>query len=334
MPEGSRDGRKCRRFLILAVKLAVAGGLVYWIFRQVKWSDVLAALSAFRPGFGVAAAVVSLVSVALSALRWRVLLLTVGIRSGVIDVICLGYMGDFFSMAVPGNVGGDLLKAYYVSKRDGRYGTALLSVFMDRVIGLYALAILAGVMLLFLVFSGGGSADVSVPAGVTVGIVLTGITLFAVLVRGGTLRRVATTGRVGRLLGRFRTVEELGTAMLELSRCPAAVVRAMGLSAITQTLQICSVLLIGLGLGLRVPLLHYFLCVPLILILSSVPITPGSIGVTEELFLLYFAGQAAPGGLLALALLNRVLLLLSVVVGAVFAVVRPVGQVGQEDGAS
>lgn len=264
-----------------------------------------------------------MISVVVGALRWRVLLLALGMQVKTRDVIRLGFIGDFFSVAAPGMVGGDLVKAYYVSKESRRYGTALLSVFMDRIIGLCAMAVLAGAILLFLWLRGGWDAGVMASPGLTIAVVLTGILALVVFVRTKALHTMALVQAAMHWLKRFRILHELGTAMLALNQRPAAVGRAFVLCVLSHGLQICGVWLLGRGLGLTVPVMNYFLCVPLILILSAVPLTPGSIGLTEKLFLYYFAGLAPPGALLGLALLNRVVALLSALVGAILVAGGP-----------
>ena len=48
---------------------------------------------------------------------------------------------------LPGGTGGDLIKMYYASREaPGKKAAAVLSVFMDRVVGVFALIFLAGVI--------------------------------------------------------------------------------------------------------------------------------------------------------------------------------------------
>jgi len=83
-----------------------------------------------------------------------------------------------------------------------------------------------------------------------------------------------------------------------------------------------SVGLAGASLGLDIAWYEYFVYVPLIYIIGSVPITPGGIGLVEQLFLLYFAA-ANPSRVLALALLARLIPILWSLPGAVVAVTGP-----------
>ena len=68
----------------------------------------------------------------------------------------LNMVGCFYSTFMLGTTGGDVLKAYYASKQTPHRTEAVMSVLVDRAIGLLALIILggamAGLMALYLFF--------------------------------------------------------------------------------------------------------------------------------------------------------------------------------------
>ena len=79
-------------------------------------------------------------------------------------------------------------------------------------------------------------------------------------------------------------------------------------------------MLIGLGLSLKIPWYAYFLYVPLITIISSIPITPGGIGLMEELYILFFISESSNSELLLLAIIVRFVILLSNLPGGLIAI--------------
>ena len=80
---------------------------------------------------------------------------------------------------------------------------------------------------------------------------------------------------------------------------------------LAQGIAIISVATLGVSLGLNVPLSQYFIFIPLIILLSALPITPGGVGVMEELYLLYFASAGDPSKVRLLAVLARGTIILS-----------------------
>lgn len=54
-------------------------------------------------------------------------------------LLSLYFIGAFFSTFLPGIVGGDAVKGYYLYKSNGRGGAVLASIFIDRYLGFSAL---------------------------------------------------------------------------------------------------------------------------------------------------------------------------------------------------
>ena len=52
------------------------------------------------------------------------------------NAIKLSYAGNFFNFALPGTVGGDVIKAYYVTRFTHHKTEAVTTIFLDRVVGL------------------------------------------------------------------------------------------------------------------------------------------------------------------------------------------------------
>ncbi len=83
-------------------------------------------------------------------LRWRVLVRALDLQLSVAEALRLGFMGQMFSLLGVGMLGGDALKTFYLGRHNrGRTPEALTTVLVDRVIGLYGLILLAGVVCCF-----------------------------------------------------------------------------------------------------------------------------------------------------------------------------------------
>ena len=83
----------------------------------------------------------------ITSLRWHLLLRAIGIHIGAARAFVINMVGAFYNTFMPGSTGGDVLKAYYAAKLAPEHRTrAVMSVIVDRVIGLLALIILGGTM--------------------------------------------------------------------------------------------------------------------------------------------------------------------------------------------
>ena len=81
-----------------------------------------------------------------TTLRWDQILRSQDIRLPFTRVFVLNMVGNFYNSFFPGSTGGDFLKAYYASRQTTHKIRAMVSVFVDRIIGLLALVILGGAM--------------------------------------------------------------------------------------------------------------------------------------------------------------------------------------------
>jgi len=78
-------------------------------------------------------------SVALTFVRWYVLVRAQGMPFTLRDALRLGLVGYFFNTFLPGSVGGDLLKAAFIAREQQRRTVAVATVLIDRGVGLWGL---------------------------------------------------------------------------------------------------------------------------------------------------------------------------------------------------
>ena len=149
-------------FTVLRVVLILAGvGYIAWV---VQWNDEMVvpaggSVAVLRPGMltllrdaspGWLLAGLLLVSVVwpLQAWRWWLLIRCRGLEVSFLSVLKLVMVGLFFNFCVPlGSNGGDVVKAYGAAKTmtaPGSKSTMVISVLLDRVMGMVALLVLAG----------------------------------------------------------------------------------------------------------------------------------------------------------------------------------------------
>ena len=123
-------------------KILFAGGLIYYLIHSGDL-NFTAVFSVFtKPFLGLSFFGFFLLGqILLGATRWMYLLKGVGYSITLIKACRLQVMGFFFNTAMPGAVGGDLIKVLYVIRDNPSRGKtpAMLSIFLDRVIGLSGL---------------------------------------------------------------------------------------------------------------------------------------------------------------------------------------------------
>ncbi|MCX6978592.1 MAG: lysylphosphatidylglycerol synthase transmembrane domain-containing protein [Verrucomicrobia bacterium] len=85
-----------------------------------------------------------------SGIRWQLLLRVQGVALSWSRVFMLLLIGVFFNFIIPGGTGGDVVKVFYLLKETpDKRSPALLSVLVDRLIGLFSIIVMAGVLIGF-----------------------------------------------------------------------------------------------------------------------------------------------------------------------------------------
>jgi len=138
-----------KKVALTTLQVAITLGILWIVFRDpAKRAEMFVALKGANPVWLlVGLAVYGVVELA-AGIRWQLLLRVQGIQLRWTRVFMLMMIGIFFNFFVPGGTGGDVVKVFYLLKETpGRGAQALLSVLVDRIIGLLSLIALAGVLI-------------------------------------------------------------------------------------------------------------------------------------------------------------------------------------------
>lgn len=100
----------------------------------------------FHVGPLVLAALIWVVALLITFVRWWMLVRAQGLPFKLYSAIRLGLVSYFFNTFLPGSVGGDILKAVAVAREQSRRTVAVATVIIDRIIGLWALAWLVALL--------------------------------------------------------------------------------------------------------------------------------------------------------------------------------------------
>jgi uncharacterized protein (TIRG00374 family) len=229
--------------------------------------------------------------------RWRLLLRVQGVHFGVWQAIKLTVVGFLFDNVMPGSTGGDVVKSYYVARQSHRKAEAVVSVFVDRFVGLAALAFLTGVAVL---------VSLQRPeferAAYIVALFLGALTVGGLVFYSRRIRRLVRLDALLKVLPFQRIVQRCDQAVFIYRYHRRAVLWAILLSLLTQTTMVIGFYCLGRGLGVRgetglLDLHHYFVYIPVLLMVSSVPATPGGLGWREWAFTLFFGLSQVPAGM-------------------------------------
>ncbi|MDR0392272.1 MAG: flippase-like domain-containing protein, partial [Planctomycetaceae bacterium] len=138
------------KLFIFAVKLILIFAIFAFLFRQAASNNAFAELFNQSPRWQyiVVAFLCQCFSVCITIIRWRKLAKTLGLVLSVKDAFRYGFFGLMLNLAPMGILGGDAVKTYLlIRKNPNERSAALASVFVDRVVGLWAMFICATIFI-------------------------------------------------------------------------------------------------------------------------------------------------------------------------------------------
>ncbi len=323
MQDAQKAGRKGHWSLI--ARIAVATLAILWVLHGQDWRELAGVFQNLSPWyFGLSVAIYAAAQVII-AVRWWMLLRAQSIYIDVRAAVRLFFLGLFYNNLMLGAVGGDLLKAWYVTKHTNKRLEGVLSVFVDRGIGLAGTLLIA--VFTYLVFVRGHIAArigaqeagptgwlsqhggvIALWATVAVGVMLA-ILLAHPAGRAGFVRAAAKAR-----LTSFSLLRRVKDAVVVYCSKPWTLLGAMILTLVGQSIVLVAFWLLGRNLGIEAGLRYYFVAFPVGWIVGAIPISPAGLGTTEAatkgLFTL-LAPAAPPAKVVALVLCQRFIWVLS-----------------------
>lgn len=245
------------------------GGMRWWLF-----------------AFGVALWGVLLAFV---TLRWTLLLRAAGVPTSYRNATRLCFIGYFFNIFMPGLTSGDLVRAALVTRGlENNRARAFMSVLVDRLLGLFSLLVLSGLVLLF-----GGVNLEGAPAWLlrVRSLVLLILALAVLLPMLYVSRRARRALGIDWLLAKLPfqdKVAAIDDALTVYRDHPGTVVAALLLSVVLQAAGVLSFWLIGMALGANLDLTEVYVAFPVVQTVSSLPLAPSGFGIGETLFGFFF----------------------------------------------
>lgn len=255
-----------------------------------------------------------------SYIRWHQLAGAIRLQLSFNDAIKLGFIGSFFNVVAFGVVGGDSLRAFYASRNSpDRIPEAILSVFLDRFIGLCVMfGFAATACLLF------GPALPDDPTTAQRGIQYTcqfagvcSMIGFAGLFAFVLMPNVKNLGIVRWFFGLPKIgglIEQGINAATLYSDNKLVLIKAIVLSVITNSLFAVTIYLVAIAItDSPPPLADHFVMAPIAMVANAVPL-PGGVGGMEMALPALYRGFQADGGFV-IALGFRLSILLVSLIG-------------------
>ncbi len=312
-----------KKFLITSLKILAPLAIIAWLISSIAPQDLQNLRT--RPkdwGTLALAFVIALSAVCMTFVRWYLLVRTLHIPFRLRDAFRLGVLGYLMNFVGVGSVGGDLFKAVFIAREQtSRRAEAVATVVVDRVIGLYALLLVASAAILLGNVPESNAALTAICNATLFGTVVGACGIIMVFVPGftrGSLSEFVTgLPRIGHTIGRL--IESVRMFRNRVDVMAVILVMSMGVHAMLSL----SVFLVARGLFGQTPTLgEHMLIVPLSNVAGAIPFMPGGLGTFEfamEKLYLYVPANG-PGDVIGVlvALTYRMVTIVIAAVGIVY----------------
>ena len=321
---------KKNKYISYLLRFGVAGGALYLTFRGEDFGKIADVLLGLNLWVIAAALGIWVLSQVIFVTRWSLLLRVQSINIGFWTAFRLHLLGVFYNNCLPTSVGGDLIRAWYVTTHTEKKVEAALSVFVDRLIGMTGLIVMAFSCYWFIPVDGqkerlSFSFNLNFVQRLsehkwilaTVGVVFAVVVLVFIL---------STRGR-SLLKSVSQSFRKRGAMVLQKTHKAISIywskklmlALALLLTFCCQAAFILAMWLVGREIGIDVHIKYYFVFFPVAWLVGALPISIGALGIWEGTLKVMF-GRVTTGfdeHLSALALCHRIIWLIGSLPGVV-----------------
>jgi uncharacterized protein (TIRG00374 family) len=276
------------RRLLGPLRLIVSGGLIIFLIWRANPEQVWQTWQTANLWLVGLAVLLQLLGVILSAAKWGVLLRARGHGQPYPWLLGAYLAGQFANNFLPTTVGGDALRVAQLGRRIGSYSQASASVFLERLTGFVALAVIANGAILWAYFDRTGTSLVTQPILRLLTVLFTMAAVAAMAASFSAPRLLRTFGRRLPEVAR-RPMQKVATALADYFPQGRSMALVLGMSFAFQALWAVIHILCGVALGIQAPLVIYWLMSPITDILGLAPIFVNNLGAREVVFTLYLS---------------------------------------------
>ncbi|MBN1504079.1 MAG: flippase-like domain-containing protein [Candidatus Eisenbacteria bacterium] len=277
--------------LLIAGKLLVSVSLLLYVLHKIQPGNLVQSLAGIEPKYMLAGGLIFLTSNIMGSYLWGLLLKSQGLRIPFYRVWSFYFVGLFFNNFLPANIGGDIVRIYDASKYCKDTSSVFVATFMDRVIGVLAISFLAVVasvycldhFRIFLIY-----------LTVVLGFFGTLFVVFSILDR----RILAFFEKPFKLVKAFdleRRVEKLFDQLHSYRQKLPLLFTVILIAVGIQILRVYVHYLVARSLGISISPSYFFLFVPVLAVLTALPISINGLGVREGAGVVLFGLAGVPG---------------------------------------
>jgi uncharacterized protein (TIRG00374 family) len=279
-----------KKYIILFVKLSITIVMFWYLFHSgfLTKESILTLFKLKTFPFVILAGLTFIVSLILSATRLMILLKMIDFHLRFFQSFKLTLIGFFFNLVLPGVVGGDFVKGFYLIKCEKHSkGRSTGIVLVDRMLGVFALMVIGFISIIYFwrQYSFRLNAyyhKLFVLVVVVIGFIISLFVAFLVFGNSNTIRKKLKVffTVIFRKSIFYNIIDSVGI----LAKYPQTLLCSFILSLLIHLSTLIGLLILGNMVDASLPNSFTLMAIfSLILLFGIIPVTPGNVGWTELL---------------------------------------------------
>jgi uncharacterized protein (TIRG00374 family) len=282
---------------ILTIGRVVVGlGLILFLFWTLDIKEIVGNIRSVNAKYLVYASIPYLIFILVSTWRWQVLLDFKKFNMPFGRTLVIYFISLFFNNFLPTTVGGDMMRVIYTMK--GRRADSLATVVVDRILGFVGLFVFALIAVFYLLIRNNETEFLPFMV-VGLSIVVCFTYVFFSERAYNLFSPVISKMKVFRLGERINRLHEAGT---DFGGAWGTIALCIIHSVIIQATLAIAPFFVLLGMGHSdVSIMSFFVYVPIINVISMIPVSLNGLGIRENSYVLLFS-RVGLGGEVSLAM--------------------------------
>jgi uncharacterized protein (TIRG00374 family) len=325
-----------KKHLLLLAKTALVAVILTLIVRQLdlgKTRDVVRTAALLPIGGAV---LLFLLNRVLTAIKWDILLRQNDIHAGIPRLIRSMFVSSFLGIMIPSGLGADVIRLVQIGRENKKLTESASSVLADRMLAVIALSLLSC-----------GAAILAIPMVAeprvvyTVLVIAAALTTLIILIMGPlslplynrierTLISLLNTlhldrkGRIAHSLEKLNhTISQIHASFTNLFKSPRAFTQVLLMNLLVQAVRILQIYALYTALHTSVPWEVLIAFVPMIILLTLLPISFLGLGIKEGAFVYLFSQVGiAPEVSFSVSILSHLVLLIGLLPGAAMVLIQ------------
>lgn len=267
------------KLLNLSARIAISIIILSLLFTKIDFNDIKNSLIKTNHTVLIIGILIYTLCQVLNAYKWKLIANNAGFSNKLKEYIDYYFVGLFFNLFLPTTVGGDISKAYYLSKHDlqSRKAPAIYSVLAERYSGV-VIIVWAGALVLF--------TPIGNPVPVAFKILMSFLTILIFIV---------TPAFPTFWMQFFKRKKWVRTMLRDIRAYwsnPKLVIKAIYWSTLYHMLVLGIHMLIGSAMGITIPIGYYIMAYSMAAMAGFLPVAFNGIGPREwaYIYFLSFAG--------------------------------------------